>query len=263
MGGAAEGALRRGRERVRALQQQQPKSGLRRRLRRPGGNECAVAPAVAERGGGTGLVAIDERVAFALRIQLLEWRAELATGAERVGWKIGRGIVEGEEHLEPVLGHLTSATRLQPGAVFPAAAANELRADAELAVEIGVEGEPARFGVALELVDVVRPPDDFESIVAGNIWHRAFALGALRPEPPPEVVHARVLIDGELVESGEQRVDPTETARIARDLLGAAGERLEPGDYIIAGSLVQVPVAPGDEVAADLGELGQVNVKVG
>jgi hypothetical protein len=25
--------------------------------------------------------------------------------------------------------------------------------------------------------------------------------------------------------------------------------------------VIQVPVAPGDEVAADLGELGQVNVK--
>jgi 2-keto-4-pentenoate hydratase len=72
-----------------------------------------------------------------------------------------------------------------------------------------------------------------------------------------------VLINGEVVEAGEQRVDPAETARIARELLGAAGERLEPGDCIIAGSLVQVPVAPGDEVAADLGEVGQVDVKVG
>jgi 2-keto-4-pentenoate hydratase len=158
---------------------------------------------------------------------------------------------------------LTSATRLHAGAVFPAEGANELRVDAELAVEIGVDGEPARFGAALELVDIARPPDDFESIVAGNVWHRAFALGPLRSEPPPGVVRARVLIDGEVVESGERRVDPGETARIARELLGAAGERLEPGDCIIAGSLIQVPVAPGDEVAADLGELGQVNVKVG
>jgi 2-keto-4-pentenoate hydratase len=71
------------------------------------------------------------------------------------------------------------------------------------------------------------------------------------------------VINGEEVDSGEQRVDPAETARIARELLSAAGERLEPGDYIIAGSVVHVPVAPGDNVAADLGELGQVNVKVG
>jgi 2-keto-4-pentenoate hydratase len=130
-------------------------------------------------------------------------------------------------------------------------------------VQIGGDGEPARFGAALELVDVARPPDDLESIVARNVWHRAFALGPLRPEPPPEVVRAGVLINGEVVEAGEQGVDPVETARIARELLGAAGEQLEPGDCIIAGSLVQVPVAPGDEVAADLGELGQVDVKVG
>jgi 2-keto-4-pentenoate hydratase len=263
MGVPPEEALRRGLDRVRALQQQQPESRPRRRIRRSSGDQCAVTAAVAERGGGTGLVALDERVAFALRIQLLEWRAELATGAERVGWKIGRGIVEGEEHLEPVLGHLTSATRLQPGAVFPAKAAHDLRADAELAVQIGDDGEPARFGAALELVDVARPPHDFESIVAGNVWHRAFALGPLRPEPPPEFVRAHVLINGEVADSGEQRVDPGDTARIARELLGAAGERLEPGDYIIAGSLVQVPVAAGDRVAADLGELGQIDVRVG
>jgi 2-keto-4-pentenoate hydratase len=66
-----------------------------------------------------------------------------------------------------------------------------------------------------------------------------------------------------VADSGEQRVDPGDTARIARELLGAAGERLEPGDYIIAGSLVQVPVAAGDRVAADLGELGQIDVRVG
>jgi 2-keto-4-pentenoate hydratase len=112
-------------------------------------------------------------------------------------------------------------------------------------------------------VDVARPPHDFESIVAGNVWHRAFALGPLRTEPPPEVVRARVLINGKATEAGEQRVDPAETARIARELLGAVGERLEPGDCIIAGSLVHVPVAAGDEVAADLGELGQIDVKVG
>jgi 2-keto-4-pentenoate hydratase len=66
-----------------------------------------------------------------------------------------------------------------------------------------------------------------------------------------------------VVDFGAQQVDPAETARIARELLRAAGERLEPGDYIIAGSLVHVPVASGDNVAADLGELGQVKVKIG
>ena len=196
-------------------------------------------------------------------MQLLEWRSELATGAQRIGWKIGRGLVEGEEHLEPVLGNLTSLTQLEPGGVFRAAAAKQLRVDAELAVEIGDDHQPVAFGAALELVDVARPPDDFESIVAANVWHRAFALGPLRPEPPPRTVSAAVLVNGEVADSAEQPVDAAEAARIAAELLAGVGERLEPGDRIIAGSLVQVPVAAGDEIAVDLGELGQVRVTIG
>ncbi len=198
---------------------------------------------------------------FALTRQLLEWRAKLAAGAERVGWKIGRGIVPGEEHLEPVLGHLTSATQLEPGGVYPSAGAKELRVDAELLVAVGTELEPVAYAAALEVVDVGRPPQDFESIVAGNVWHRAFALGPLRAEPPPDVVHAAVRINGELAGSTEQRVDAREPAHIVSGLLAAVGERLEPGDRIIGGSLVHVPVGRGDDVVVDLDELGRVGVR--
>ena len=197
-----------------------------------------------------------------MRTQLLEWRATLATGAERIGWKIGRGIVPGDEELEPVLGHLTSATRLRPGGVYRAGAPVALRADAELAIEIGADGRPARYGAALELVDVARPPDDFESIVAGNLWHRAFALSPLRRQPLPELVRAELRVDGQGAGGAEARVDPIETVRIASRLLIAVGERLEPGDRIIAGSIVQVAIEPDAEVVADLGELGTVGVKV-
>jgi hypothetical protein len=89
----------------------------------------------------------------------------------------------------------------------------------------------SRVGAALELVDVARPPYEFESIVAANIWHRA-------------------------------RVDVPETVSIARRLLAAVGERLEPGDRIIAGSILQVPVGAGDEIVVDLGELGRVGATI-
>jgi len=151
---------------------------------------------------------------------------------------------------------------LPPGGVYRAGVPGALRADAELALEIGADGKPVGYGAALELVDVARPPDDFESIVAANIWHRAFALSPLRDEPPPAHARAGIRINGKTVDASERRVDALETARIASELLAAVGERLEPGDRIIAGSLVQVPVARGDEVVADLGELGQVGVRV-
>jgi 2-keto-4-pentenoate hydratase len=45
-------------------------------------------------------------------------------------------------------------------------------------------------------------------------------------------------------------------------LLGAVGERLQAGDLLITGSIVQVPIEPGDEVIADLGPLGQAALTV-
>lgn len=48
-------------------------------------------------------------------------QVELHGGAERVGWKIGRGIAEGDEQLEPVVGYLLSTTVLEPGEVFDGA----------------------------------------------------------------------------------------------------------------------------------------------
>jgi 2-keto-4-pentenoate hydratase len=45
-------------------------------------------------------------------------------------------------------------------------------------------------------------------------------------------------------------------------VLGAGGERLRAGDRVITGSVVQLQVAPGDEVIADFGTLGRVGVTV-
>ncbi|HVD26677.1 MAG TPA: hypothetical protein VNB86_11875 [Gaiellaceae bacterium] len=201
---------------------------------------------------------IDERLTFALQQQLLEWRAELATGAERVGWKIGRGTEA--EPWGPVLGHLTSATRLDPGGVFRAAGTIDLRVDGELAIEVGPEGEAGGFAAALELVDLDRPADDVEAVVASNVFHRAFVLSASLPHLP-DPLRARVLVDGVRRAEGAAAYEPA-LLRRAAELLAAAGERLEPGDRVITGAIVQVPVAAGNEVEVDLGDLGRLSVSI-
>jgi 2-keto-4-pentenoate hydratase len=131
---------------------------------------------------------VDPRLVSALTAQLGLWRVALAEGAERVGWKLGVGDAEriGEG---PVIGHLTSATQLEPGAAYRAEGVVDLRADAEVALRLGADVGPdvdretaaaaiAGFGAALELVDLgAPPPGNPEHIVATNIWHRAFALG--------------------------------------------------------------------------------------
>jgi 2-keto-4-pentenoate hydratase len=163
--------------------------------------------------------------------------------------------------LEPVIGYLTSETVLEPGGAFDARGTKDLRVDAELAVEVGVDGLPTRYGAALELVDVARPPYDFESIVAQNIWHRGVVFGPLRPDPASEL-EAVVRINGGCPKSARTRESSAETIRIVAGLLAEIGERLELGDRIICGSLVHVRVAPGDAVAVDLGALGRVEVAI-
>jgi hypothetical protein len=72
---------------------------------------------------------VDPRLVAALTEQLSRWRMALAHGAERVGWKLGMG--EGERiGPGPVIGHLTSATRLEPGAAYRAEGAVDPGADA-------------------------------------------------------------------------------------------------------------------------------------
>ena len=50
--------------------------------------------------------------------------------------------------------------------------------------------------------------------------------------------------------------------RAAARLLAAMGERLLPGDRVITGSVVQVPVGPGHLVGAELGPLGRVELSI-
>lgn len=201
---------------------------------------------------------VDDRLRFALQQQLLEWRAELATGAERVGWKVGRGTEA--EPWGPVVGHLTSATRLDPGATFDAGGTTDLRVDAELAVEMGEDGLVVGFAAALELVDLDRPADEVESVVASNVFHRAFVLSASLPHLP-DPLQARVVVDGEVRGEGPAVSDPALLERVS-ELLESAGERLEPGDRVITGAIVQVSVAAGNEVEVALGDLGRLSVTI-
>jgi 2-oxo-3-hexenedioate decarboxylase len=216
---------------------------------------------------------VDPRLVSALKAQLKLWRVALDEGADRVGWKLGTG--EGERiGPGPVIGHLTTATQLQPGAVYLAAGAVDLRADAEVALRLGADVAPdadrhtaaaaiAGFGAALELVDLGAPsPGDAERIVATNVWHRAFTLGSVDRRPPGDEAEGQLIANGEVRASAPMSRDFPDLVRAVARLLGAVGERLQAGDRLITGSVVQVPVEPGDEVVADLGPLGRVAATV-
>jgi 2-keto-4-pentenoate hydratase len=116
------------------------------------------------------------------------------------------------------------------------------------------------YAAALELVDLAGT-DDPERIVAENIFHRAVAFGPVQRALPPSL-EGRLAVGGETRAAGAADGDYVSlVAAVAREL-GAVGERLEPGDRIITGSFIQVPVDVGDEVAAELGALGRAELSI-
>jgi 2-keto-4-pentenoate hydratase len=217
-----------------------------------------------------------ERVAAGLREQLASWRAELQGGARRVGWKIGLNVPEVQRALEieePVIGYLTSATLIEAGGAFDATGAVELRAEPEVALTIGHDVEPgdpddareaiSAFAPAIELVDVGVGRGDIQAILAGNVFHRAVVFGEERPAVVDVSLDGTIAVSGEVRESAEVPRDYADVVELTARMLAGAGERLEAGDRIIAGSLTpQVPVSSGDDVVVDLGPLGVVDVRV-
>ena len=219
----------------------------------------------------------DERVVSARRRQLEGWRSVLDSGATRVGWKIGLNVPEVQRRLgieEPVIGHLTSRTTVAPGGEYSAGSAERLHAEPEVAVEVGRAVDPgadedtareaiAGLAPAIELVDLGAARGDLEAIVAGNIFHRAVILGSSRPAFAPEGVRATITVSGEERGAAESPEDFADVVLLTARLLGAAGERLSPGDRIIAGAITPpVPVQPGDDVSLDLGPLGTLDVRI-
>jgi hypothetical protein len=216
---------------------------------------------------------VDPRLVSALREQLATRRRLLEEGATHVGWKLGTGERESIGG-EIAVGYLTSATRLEAGATYePGPAAADLRADAELAVELDGNVEPgadaasvrraiARYAAALELVDLAHRPGEPDSIVVANVYHRAFAFGPWRADLPPETEEARLVVDGIERARGRLEADVSERLIAAARLLGAVDEGIAAGDQVITGLVVQVRAERGREIAADLGPLGAARLAV-
>jgi 2-keto-4-pentenoate hydratase len=107
------------------------------------------------------------------------------------------------------------------------------------------------ISLAIELADLDQPPDDVESILRGNIYHRHVIVGGPTTGGlDPASVHPRVLRDEAEVGrpddvqalTGELEVVLQQTA----ETLATAGGRLAAGDIVIVGSFVPpIDVSPG------------------
>jgi hypothetical protein len=197
---------------------------------------------------------VDARLVSALRRQL----ASRPAGATRIGWKVGSG--NGERiGGEIAVGHLTSATTLEDGSTYRGGG-DDLHADVELAVELGDDGAIARYGAALEVVDLAGEESP-EEVVAANVYHRAVAFGPFRETSPPGL-EGSLDVNGKRRAAGAAPADVVERVAAVTRVLAAVGERLQPGDRVITGLIVNTPIAAGDEVVADLGALGRVTLRI-
>jgi 2-keto-4-pentenoate hydratase len=173
---------------------------------------------------------------------------------------------------EIAVGYLTSETLLDPGRRYRAEEGAELHADAEAIVVLGSDVDPsagatevaaaiARYGGALEIVDLAPLRGEPDSVVIANVFHRAVTFAEFPSAPPPDLEVA-LSLGGQ--ERAAARWPPDLIDRISRaaQVLDPLGERLRAGDRIITGSIVQIPIDTSREVVADFGDLLAVRLEI-
>ena len=202
----------------------------------------------------------------ATRRQLAHWRATLGSGAQRVGWKIGFNAPEVQEALglpHSVIGHLTTATLVGADGAHSLAGAQNALAEPEVAILVGPDHSIAGLSAAIEVIDmdaVPDGPDEVPDVIEHNIFHRAVAIGPAREHA--EASDATFSIGGSVAATSDaSAVDLPATVELVAQVLEEAGESLEAGDRIIAGTLTPPQqVRPGGSAALDLGALGSIEI---
>jgi 2-keto-4-pentenoate hydratase len=211
---------------------------------------------------------VSAKVAAGMRAQLGRRDAELVAGAGALGWKMGLTVPAVQKGLGlsgPVVGFLTSGTQVADGAELSLAGFTTAMLEPEVAVHVGENGRVTGLGPAIEIVDIDLPFEDVEAILAGNVFHRAVALGPVAEGVGLPDVTARVSRNGEEVaaaDAGPVVGDPAELVRFVADFLEPYGAAPEAGQVIIAGSITPPqPVSPGDTASVDLGPVGSLGLR--
>ncbi len=192
--------------------------------------------------------------------------SELAAGARQVGWKIGFNTPAIQQHFgltDPVVGYLVDTGVTPDGATVSLAGWTAPAVEVEVSIRVGDNGEVAALAPALELVDLDLPAG-IEAVLAGNICQRGVVFGEDVPDVDPWATRVTVTKEKEVVAEGHLEEDPATTVTFVRRFLADHGAALEPGQRIIAGSMVApVAVAPDDELRVAFGPLGELRVCFG
>jgi 2-keto-4-pentenoate hydratase len=213
--------------------------------------------------------ALDPRIRGGLEAQVRALRERVARGERRIGWKVALNDPRVQQALgitQPVIGYLASGSEVPAGDAHSLGGAMRPAVEPEVAVHVGEGGSVAGLGPALELIDVDTPFDDLERVMAGNVFHRAVALGAPVPRTGLEGLHASLRCDGEerhAIDVAASAMAPADVVALVSGYLEPVGESLQAGDVIIAGSLVTaLPAAPGERWELQVGQLGTVALEL-
>ncbi|MHA6793652.1 2-keto-4-pentenoate hydratase [Pseudonocardia bannensis] len=209
----------------------------------------------------------DLAAAYAVQRELTALRT--ARGARRIGWKLGYTSAAMREQMRvdaPNLGPLLDSMLVPDGGAVPAHLVHP-RAEPEIAVRIGADGEPVEVRAALEIVDSVWRDYWFtlEANTADGSSAAGVVLGPVLPADGLDVLAVQVRRNGEPAGRGSGAAamgHPFTALRWLAGELPRRGERLCPGDLVITGGLTAaVPIEPGDEIAAVFGDGTEVRVR--
>jgi 2-keto-4-pentenoate hydratase len=221
----------------------------------------------------------DPRVLRGMERQLALRQRMLDDGARPVGWKLGLGTPAAMERLgtsAPLVGFLLDRGLLDEGSACGVGGWGRPVAEPEVAVHVGAD-VPARpdretaaaaiagLGAAIELADV-GDSMDVEEVLAGDLFHRRFVLGAVR-EDAPGALRAAIRVneaDPKPVEDPYQLTgDPASAVAHVATQLAAVGEQLRAGDVIITGSIIPpIAVGPGDRLRYRLEPVGELALEI-
>lgn len=221
-----------------------------------------------------------DRLLSGMRAQLARRDEATREGARQVGWKLGFGSPSGREVFgldRPLVGFLLDSGALPDAAFVDVAGWTQPMLEPEIAVHLGQSVEPDAtwddvraavrgYSAAIELADVNIPPRGVHEILAGNIFHRHFIVGAVHTDLLTVAdLAASVSVDGRQVASTHAPLELTgeviEMLRLTAEGLASHGERLRAGDIVITGSVVPpLPVVAGMHVLTRIDCLGPLTV---
>ncbi len=226
----------------------------------------------------------DERIKRGMTAQLAKRRERIVAGETPLGWKVGLGAPAAMERLKlqaPVVGFLMQSGLLPNGASASFKGFTKPVAECEIAVHMakdlggGATAADALAAVkaimpAIELADFDPPPtpDNLDTVLAGNIYHRYVILGdASRPDGSVAGLTSRLLRRGAETAS---TTDPealtgklTDIVAHVANTLAAFGVKLSAGDIIITGSITPPIMLEADETELThaLDPIGAVSVR--